>query len=479
MFGGNFFQGFAEGDDDDHHHHEEQDEEVDNDAYYNILGVSKDATTDEIRKVYKRLAVQNHPDKGGDAAKFKEITEAANVLMDEKKREVYDRYGKKGLDAGMDERSGGEDLMSMLFGGGGQQKQRIAPIRAKLPLPLEAFYNGKSIPIKIPRKRVCQSCEGSGSSVANATTTCDECNGQGVKIVLQRFGPGLTQQMRTRCGKCQGHGDYIPEDRKCKECHGKKIADEEKEFNVVIEKGMKNNESIVFHGEGHLVPSIEPGDVEFILACQKHPTFTRKGNDLRVQVTISLTEAFGHSKIFLQHLDKRILSIDRPHDHIIRPGDVMCVRNEGMPKRENPYFKGDLYIDFVVTFPSELPPTVRATLIEQLSSFCPPLANLDAVKAQKNKKQQPMESDDDEDHDEDEDVDIDGEHAEKHKKKSESSDQQQEDEEDVSQDIVECEMTTVNPEQFGSSGGGYKEAYDDEDDEAEGEGRGGVGCQQM
>eukprot|EP00298_Acanthocystis_sp_HF-20_P028639 c7430_g1_i1.p1 GENE.c7430_g1_i1~~c7430_g1_i1.p1 ORF type:complete len:480 (-),score=201.08 c7430_g1_i1:43-1446(-) len=467
MYGGMPFGFGFGGEEEDHDHHDEDegDGQADTQSYYDLLGVSKNASPEEIRKAYKRLAVQHHPDKGGDEAKFKELTEAANVLTDEKKREVYDKYGKKGIDAGLDKQgAGGDDLFSMLFGGGGhhqqqQQESRIAPIKIKIQVPLEALYLGKSIKMEIDRKRICKACEGSGSSIPGALTTCDECRGQGIKVQMHRVGPGLVQQVRAHCTKCGGTGDYIPDDSKCKTCLGKTISAEKKELNIVIEKGMKDGEQIVFEGEGHQIPKTQAGDVVVFVVCEKHDIFSRKGNDLKIDMKISLVEAIGSSKFFFNHLDGRVLSVERPQNSIISPGQVMVIQGEGMPRKENPFLKGDLFITFSVEFPQTLPAEVQTSLIDQLSPHCENfVSSLENAKAKKQKIQEENKTENSEGGEG-------GEMTEEH-------------------EIYECTMAPVNISQYGKKSAAQSEAYHDED-EVDHEGEGGeggaprVGCQQM
>jgi DnaJ family protein A protein 2 len=420
--------------------------EVNTQEYYDILGVAKDASQDEIRRAYKKLAVRHHPDKGGDEAKFKEITEAADVLLDEKKREIYDTHGKEGLEGGMHEGGGADDLFSALFGGGrpgGKQerKKQVAPIQKKVEVQLEDFYCGKTFELPVQRKRVCDKCQGSGSSAPNADTTCQECHGHGVQILRRQIAPGFTQQMQVQCDKCEGTGSFIPKKLQCKECKGERLKTETKDLTVEIVKGMQHGEKVVFHEEGHQVPDLEPGDVIVILVMEKHNQFVRKGNDLLGEIKISLAEALDTAQsLTVKHLDGRTLHIAREEGYIISPGAVMRVSEEGMPKRENPLMKGDMYLRFTVEFPKTLPADIQQQVVALLTPSCPPLASSkDAMNV--------IENHDDEHHD---------------------------------HDHWECRMHEVDLAQFGKKSSRSRQAYEDDDDE-EGQGGGGgpVQCQQM
>eukprot|EP00301_Raphidiophrys_heterophryoidea_P024180 c7761_g1_i1.p1 GENE.c7761_g1_i1~~c7761_g1_i1.p1 ORF type:complete len:453 (-),score=95.09 c7761_g1_i1:82-1389(-) len=411
--------------------------DVNTTEYYDILGVQKNSSPDEIRKAYKKLAVRHHPDKGGDEAKFKEITEAADVLLDEKKREIYDTAGKEGLEGGM-HGGGGDDLFSALFGGGGgrrqERKKQIAPIQKKIEVALEDFYCGRSFELPVERKRPCGQCGGSGTSVPNAETSCPECHGHGVQILRRQIGPGFTQQMQVQCDKCEGTGRFIPKQKQCKSCKGERLMTETKNLNVEITKGMGHGEKIVFREEGHQVQDLDAGDVVVILVMEKHNQFIRKGNDLLAEFKISLGEALDTSKrLSLKHLDGRTLHIARDEGHIVSPGVVMRVPDEGMPKKENPMLKGDLFIKFSVEFPKSLPAEVETQLLSLITPHCPPLATRD--------------------HD---DGDVDA------------------------SDHWDCQMQDVDVSQFGKKSSRSRQAYegDDDNDGQEG-GGGGAQCQQM
>jgi DnaJ-class molecular chaperone len=339
---------------------------------------------------------------------------------------------------------------------------------------------GKSVNITIDRKRICQGCQGTGSSVPNAKTTCDECHGQGVKIHIQRIAPGFAQQMRARCDKCHGAGEFIPEDMKCKDCDGKTIVGDKKQLAVNIEKGTKHEQQITFPGEGHQIPKTKAGDVVFLIHSEQHPVFTRKGNDLKMHMTISLAEAIGSDPVFFCHLDNRVVSVSRPQNLLIKPGDVMVVRGEGMPKLENSFFKGDLYIDFSVKFPEFLAKELRDELIAKLAPFCETSAtNLDRAKAEQKEKKESSQEDGD---DKKEDGDDKKEETGDDKKEEAGEMKDEESTENGARDgIWECEMLPATA-QFGQKQGGHKQAYDEEGEEGEeGEGEGGqrVGCQHM
>eukprot|EP01038_Epipyxis_sp_PR26KG_P007601 gene7601-10350_t len=325
---------------------------------YEILGVSKDADESEIKKAYRKLALKNHPDKGGDVEKFKEISAAAEILGDPEKRKVYDQYGLEGLEGSMGgEGGGGDDIFSMFFGGGrGGRRgpQKGEDIVHTIKASLEDLYNGKTVRLAISRNKPCADCEGKGGK-EGAEKTCVDCRGQGVKISLRQIGPGMVQQMQSACSNCKGTGKVIDEKDKCKSCKGAKVAKDRKVLEVVIEKGMVHNQKIKFSGEADEVPGTVPGDVVIVVQEKEHETFKRKGSDLYFKIELSLSEALCGFTKTITHLDGRILKIDSPAGVVTKNDAVKVIRSEGMPLHGNIFTKGGLFVHFTVQFPKTIP----------------------------------------------------------------------------------------------------------------------------
>lgn len=344
---------------------------------YDLLSVSPNASVAEIKKQYKKLARQYHPDKAGPESeeKFKEISFAHDVLSDQKKRDLYDRYGEKGLQeggmgAGMDDifshifghghgGGGGAGFESMFGGfpfggmGGGRrrpQRQRgedtVHPLRVKL----EDLYMGKVSKLKLRKKVICSSCDGAGGK-GNAVQKCYSCNGNGIKISIQPIGPGMVQQVQRVCAECQGEGEIIDAKNRCKKCLGKKVNEETKILEVHVNKGMMDGERITFRGEGDQQPGIETGDVVIVVQQLPHEQYTRKGDNLMMKLNIGLTEALCGFKIPIKQLDGRELIISSPQGKIIEPGTTKFIMSEGMPRHRDPTEKGNLFIEFDVLFP--------------------------------------------------------------------------------------------------------------------------------
>ncbi|KAG9326958.1 hypothetical protein KVV02_001908 [Mortierella alpina] len=313
--------------------------------YYDTLGVSPDASEAEIKKAYRKLAMQYHPDKNPDAGdRFKEISHAYETLSDPESREMYDRYGEDGPGgAGGFGFSGGmsqEEMFAQMFGGGffggmpgeggpGGPRSRTRKgedINHNLNVTLEDLYNGKTTKLSLEKNVVCGLCSGSKFSMTVTVTVT----------------------------MSDGNGSIMREKDRCKKCKGNKVVNEKKVMEIFIEKGMRNGEKIPMKGEADQLPDVETGDVILVLVQKPHALFERSGADLSCKITISLVEALcGFSKILITHLDGRGIHIEQPAGSVIRPGDVKKIIGEGMPHFKRPIDKGDLYITFEVEFPKD------------------------------------------------------------------------------------------------------------------------------
>jgi len=326
-------------------------------AYYDILGVKPNATVDELKKAYRKLALKYHPDKNPDAdsaEKFKQISQAYDVLSDAKKRELYDQHGEKGIKEGGGgyESHSAFDIFDMFFGGG---RQRRAPNKGKdvyhqLAVSLDDMYNGTSRKLALQKNVVCDKCEGRGGK-QGAVQKCTTCKGSGTQVIINQFGVGMYQQIQTVCRDCDGQGERINPKDMCKTCQGHKIVKERKILEVHIDKGMEDGQKITFYGEGDQVPGLEPGDIVIVLEEKDHPVFKRREMDLFMKMDISLTEALCGFRRPIKTLDNRTIVITSHPGEVIKPADTKCVLNEGMPMYKNPYEKGRLIITFNVTFP--------------------------------------------------------------------------------------------------------------------------------
>ncbi|EOA20722.1 hypothetical protein CARUB_v10001042mg [Capsella rubella] len=340
----------------------------DNTKFYEILGVPKTASPEDLKKAYKKAAIKNHPDKGGDPEKFKELAQAYEVLSDPEKREIYDQYGEDALKEGMGGGGGGHDpfdIFSSFFGGGGhpfgggssrgRRQRRGEDVVHPLKVSLEDVYLGTTKKLSLSRKALCSKCNGKGSK-SGASMKCGGCQGTGMKVSIRQFGPGMIQQMQHACSDCKGTGETINDRDRCPQCKGEKVVSEKKVLEVHVEKGMQHSQKITFSGQADEAPDTVTGDIVFVLQQKEHPKFKRKGDDLFVEHTLSLTEALCGFQFVLTHLDSRKLLIKSNPGEVVKPDSYKAINDEGMVIYQRPFMKGKLYIHFTVVFPESLSP---------------------------------------------------------------------------------------------------------------------------
>nr|CAD7431265.1 unnamed protein product [Timema monikensis] len=344
-------------------------------TYYDTLGVKPNCTMDELKKAYRKLALKYHPDKNpNEGEKFKQISQAYEVLSTEEKRKIYDMGGEQALKEGG---SGGGfsspmDIFDMFFGGGrgggmrSRRPQKGKDVIHQLSVSLDELYNGSVRKLALQKNVICEKCEGRGGK-KGSVEQCPPCRGTGMQVQVQQLAPGMIQQIQTMCRECQGTGERInPKDR-CKTCQGKKTIRERKILEVHVDKGMTDGQKIMFTGEGDQEPGLEAGDIIILLDEKDHEVFKRSGSDLIMRLNIELVEALCGFQRSIHTLDKRDLVITSLPGEVIKHGDVKCILNEGMPMYKNPFEKGRLIIQFIVNFPSSLPPEV----IPQLEDCLP------------------------------------------------------------------------------------------------------------
>lgn len=336
--------------------------DVDTTKLYKVLGVEKDASPDDIRKAYKKLAFKLHPDRGGSQDKFQELQTAYEILSDENKRKIYDQYGEEGLKEGRDGFEGG-DIFDILSGraGAGNQKKKTKSVLHTLNVTLEDIYKGSKKYLEISRYRTCGSCKGSGSKDPKANTKCSGCQGKGIKVVVRQISMGYLQQQVT-CPDCKGEGSVIKEKDKCGECKGEKVKKVTKTLQVDIDKGAPEGKRYVFAGESDEVPGAEPGDIIVEILQQKHKRFIRKGADLAYTADISLLEALSGFELLIEHLDGRKIVIKPRPGEIIKPLTPKTVKDCGMPFFDAPYKYGNLYINFNIVFPEKIDDSQKEAL---------------------------------------------------------------------------------------------------------------------
>lgn len=349
---------------------DEEEKEVDTQGFYDILGVDKKATPAEIKKAFHKGALKNHPDRGGDPEKFKELNEAYQCLSDENKRELYDKYGKEGLERGGG-MGGASDIFEMFGMGGGRRPQQQGKKKTKamgkeVEVKLEEVYNGKVVKLPVKKRVCCEACEGKGGKNIK---TCTDCKGQGYKIKTQMIGPGMMTQSQQPCSTCRSEGKIFDKKDQCKVCNGQKIKDVEKVVEVPIEKGVPDEKEILFAGEGNELPGTAAGDFIAVVRIKKHPIFERKGADLYMTKKISLLEALCGINFKLKHLDGTDIVICGAPSDVISSGEQKVIQGKGMPFYQDCMSFGNLFIKFDVEFPK--PGSLKPANIENLKKILP------------------------------------------------------------------------------------------------------------
>src|SRR3989344_1995210 len=334
--------------------------------YYDILGVKKGASKEEIKKAYKTLANKYHPDlnKESDAAeKFKEINEAASVLGDDQKREQYDRFGKADTSgfSGYDFRdfgfTGGEfdfgDIFDMFFGGAGsfrgpQRDNRGSDLRFDITIELEDVANGVEKNIVIPRLETCPECKGSGAESEKDIVTCSQCHGSG-RVTMTRRTPFGVFQTTSTCNVCHGRGKEIK--KPCRKCHGSGRVENRAKVKIEIPPGVEDGTRLRIGGQGEAgIKGGPAGDLYVIIHVNEHNVFAREGDDLYIEVPISFSQAALGDTIEVATLDgKAKLKIPSGTE----THTVFRIKNRGIPHIHGSG-RGDEKVRVIIETPKKL-----------------------------------------------------------------------------------------------------------------------------
>jgi len=335
-------------------------------SYYVILGVERTASEDDIKKSFRKLAKEFHPDRNPKTQdQFQQISEAYSVLADAQKRDLYDRFGKKGLEMkqfdGIFEDTFGNGAFETYFSkypsastgdnrtntsGNGESTGSNFTDSIDIPISvtLEELCEGCVKNYLYKRKVFCSNCQGTGGATPNDIFYCKSCKGTGRRIIRKSLPRGIIQQHTAVCSICNGKGQFIRV--KCLNCHGRKSIPVEEVLALEIPKGSLSGDSIVFKEKGDEYPGRRSQDLRFILEQVPHPIFSRNGNDLIIKKTISLLDSLVGCSISLETIRKKtvLLNIDR----IIKPNHQEIIKGEGV--NEN----GNLIIQFVVEYPTNM-----------------------------------------------------------------------------------------------------------------------------
>lgn len=324
--------------------------------YYEILGVSKGANDDEIKKAYRKLAHKYHPDKsGGDEAKFKELNEAYQVLSDKSKRAQYDQFGQTfqggqgggqgfggfdfsgfqgfgGQGQGFDFEFGGnggfEDIFSDIFGGGGSSRRRARgqDIQVDTEISFQEMVRGVEKEVKLYKRAVCDRCKGSGGEPGAGKKTCPTCHGAGKIKKAMRSIFGNIEQI-VQCPDCQGAGEVY--DKKCSKCGGDGRVREEQKIRFKVPAGIESGQTISLQGEGEAGErGGQDGDLYVTVRVNPHPKFSRKGQDILSTELVSFATAALGGKIEIETIDGRLI-LKIPAG--TQSGETFRIKEKGVP----------------------------------------------------------------------------------------------------------------------------------------------------
>ena len=336
--------------------------------YYEVLGVNRDASEDDIKKSYRRLAMKHHPDRNPDNPKaeelFKEAKEAYDILSDASKRAAYDQYGHAGVDpsagAGAAGMGGFADAFGDIFGdifGGGRGRSNVyrgADLRYNLEIGLEEAARGTETKIRIPTMEECETCDGSGAKPGTKAVKCTTCDGHGQVRMQQGF-----FSIQQTCPKCRGAGKVV--ESPCPTCRGAGRLKQHKTLSVKIPSGVDEGDRIRLSGEGEAgVNGGPPGDLYVVIHLKQHAVFQRDHNDLHCEMPISFTTAALGGEIEIPTLDG-YAKIKIPHE--TQTGKVFRLRGKGI-KGVRSSSHGDLMCHVVVETPINLTARQRELLAE-------------------------------------------------------------------------------------------------------------------
>ncbi|MDO8623758.1 MAG: molecular chaperone DnaJ [bacterium] len=341
--------------------------------YYNVLGVEKKASKEDIKKAFRKLAQKHHPDKGGDESKFKEITEAYAILSDEKRRREYDTYGQAFAGAGPSRGGqsgpgfGGFDFSQFqqgdinfdfgdifegfgdIFSGRGgspRAKSRGRDISIDIEITFKESVLGTRRSVLLAKVSTCEVCGGAGAKPGTELETCKTCNGSGRVHETRNSILGSFTSVRT-CAVCEGVGK-VPKE-KCTECKGHGVKRKEEEINITIPAGLDSGEMIRIPQHGEAVKGGTTGDLYVKVHVKPHATFRKEGANLVMNLPIKLTDALTGSTVSLETLEGKTLEVKIPV--MQKAEETLRVRGKGVPVGN---MRGDLLINLHVALPHTL-----------------------------------------------------------------------------------------------------------------------------
>ena len=341
--------------------------------FYEVLGVQKDASKDDIKAAYRKLALQFHPDRNKSPEaeeKFKELSEAYAVLSDEEKRKQYDTYGREGIDQrysqedifrgadfqdifrgqGFGFGGGFDDILGAFFGQGARRSgpRRGADLTLHLQVGLDEVINDVTKEIDIPRTELCGTCRGSGAAPGTTPKRCSQCGGTGQLQRAQNTPFGRFVSLQT-CGKCRGTGSIV--EHPCKECGGSGRVRRQRRIRIQVPAGVDDGHTLRLRGEGEAGEAgTPPGDLYVVVNIPEHPVYKRRDSDLFVQVRTNAVDAMLGTELRIPTLyGDTILEIPPG----TQPGTQFKVKGKGLP-RVNGFGKGDEWAVVAVEVPKSL-----------------------------------------------------------------------------------------------------------------------------
>ena len=351
--------------------------------YYEVLGVSKDASDSDLKKAFRSLARKHHPDKNPDDSDaehlFKQVQEAYAVLSNPDQRRQYDMFGHdspdgspfgpggfQGVNINLDDLfSGGfESIFSGMFGGGRSSRgRRGSDVLLRHSVSLEQVFEEEDIEISAKLSAACDACNGTGAKTPQDIAICATCGGQGKIVQQARVGP-FVQQMVSDCPDCAGQGKTIQ--NPCVECHGSGSNLREQTLRITIPKGTEDGLRLRHRGKGEHIQNGQPGDLYIQLEIENHAWFERDGPDLIMALPLGFPEMMLGTQVELPHIDGKPLVIPIPAGS--KPSETIIVRGRGMPHRRG-RGRGDVTVLLKLHVPSKISKSMRATLDELRESF--------------------------------------------------------------------------------------------------------------
>lgn len=334
--------------------------------FYEVLGVERNASDEDVKKAYRRLARQLHPDVNKDdpkaEEKFKEVNEAYEVLSDSQKRSAYDQFGHAGVDptqmgagqAGFGGFEGFGDIFDMFFGGGATNRRRTGPqrgadVRMEVGVTLEEAAFGAKKTLEVPLTVTCATCHGNGAKPGTPIKTCRQCGGTGQVRSVQNTAFGQFMATHT-CERCGGEGKEI--ETPCPDCGGRGITRQKKRIEVTIPSGMEDGGGLRISGAGQAgLRGGSPGDLLVFVRTKPHRLFRRQGADLHRDLKISVTQAILGAQIELETLDGAKAELHVPEG--TQTGSTFRLKGQGVPHLGG-RGRGDMHVHVTVATPTQL-----------------------------------------------------------------------------------------------------------------------------